>query len=180
MNTPATLPSKLLERAIPLIKPQGNVLDLACGYGRNGLYLLQQGFKLSFLDKDHGALNSIAQQSPQSTLIHGDLESSNPYLIAPNSFDAILVFRYLHRPIMPMLVAALKPGGILVYETFTAQQSTIGRPKNPDFLLQDDELLKQFEQLNVHHHQQGFNHEQQSYIAQFIGQLVEGRSSTGT
>jgi len=161
--------SDLLDLAIPLIKPRAKILDLACGNGRNGLSLLRHGFSLSFLDRDSAALDAIAQQAPSSAFIHGDLESTTPYQIAPNSYDAIIVFRYLHRPIMPMIVAALKPGGILVYETFTEQQASIGRPKNPNFLLKDNELLRSFSKLKVHHHQQGFNHTQQNYIAQFIG-----------
>ena len=52
----------------------------------------------------------------------------------------MLVFNYLHRPLMPAIVDAVEPGGVLIYETFTAGQAQRGRPTNPAFLLRDGEL----------------------------------------
>jgi len=165
----SSIPSALLAQVTPLLKPSAHVLDLACGSGRNGLWLQQQGFEVTYLDKDQQALASIAQNNGKPTIIAADLESSVPYRLTAAGYDAIIVFRYLHRPLMSELVKALKPGGILVYETFTSEQATIGRPKNPDFLLQDNELPTTFSMLSTHFYEQGFNQVQQTFIAQYIG-----------
>ncbi len=70
-----------------------------------------------------------------------DLESKAwPY--AASQFDGIVVCRYLHRPLMPRLIESVKPGGVLIYETFMQGQQEFGRPQNPDFLLNENELLE--------------------------------------
>ncbi|MGB0905202.1 MAG: class I SAM-dependent methyltransferase, partial [Mangrovicoccus sp.] len=132
-------PAALLQKINHLLPPNAKVLDLACGFGRNGKYLAAQGHKVSFLDKNAEALAEIQQQLPQCEIIEADLECDNPYQLPQNQYDAIVVFRYLHRSLMPAIVNALKPGGIIVYETFNHRQAEIGRPRNPDFLLQDNE-----------------------------------------
>ena len=68
-----------------------------------------------------------------------DLEHDPP-VIAGGSFDVVLVFNYLHRPLLPAIVDAVAPGGLLFYETFTVDQAPRGRPTNPAYLLQHDEL----------------------------------------
>ena len=65
------------------------------------------------------------------------------------TFSAILVFRYLHRPLIPCIAKSLKQGGILMYETFTAEQARFGKPKNPDHLLKAGELLSWFKDWEV-------------------------------
>lgn len=163
----STTPSELLKQLVPLLAPNSHILDLACGSGRNGLWLESQGYNVTYLDKNSEALAGIVEKNHQAKIIEADLESNTPYQLAESAYDAIIVFRYLHRPLMQKLVKALKPGGILVYETFTHQQATIGRPKNPNFLLQDNELPQTFPMLTTHLHQQHFY--QQAYIAQYIG-----------
>ncbi|NRA56339.1 MAG: class I SAM-dependent methyltransferase [Gammaproteobacteria bacterium] len=165
----------LLSTALPLFKPQANILDLACGSGRNGLQLAAHGFATTLLDRDQVALQHIKSNSPANTLTNctivcGDLESANPYQLPVATYDAILVFRYLHRPLMPQIIAALQPGGLIVYETFTHQQAAIGRPRNPNFLLNDQELLQWFEGFTVLHFFEGYCPKQQAYISQLIAQ----------
>ena len=64
-------------------------------------------------------------------------------------FDVIVVVHYLHRPLFPSLVNALRPGGVLVYETFTRAQAARGKPTNPAFLLEPGELLTLVRPLEV-------------------------------
>ena len=68
-----------------------------------------------------------------------DLESGSPSL-GTDAFDTIVVIRYLHRPLFGALIDALRPGGLLIYETFTRAQARRGKPTNPEFLLVDGEL----------------------------------------
>ena len=77
-----------------------------------------------------------------------DLESDeNPFRGA--AYDVIVVVHYLHRPLFPVLIDAVAPGGLLVYETFTLAQAARGKPTNPDFLLKPGELLELVRPLEV-------------------------------
>lgn len=59
----------------------------------------------------------------------------------PRQFGAVVVTNYLWRPLFPTMLRSVAPGGVLLYETFSAGNETFGRPKRPDFLLQPGELL---------------------------------------
>ena len=162
-------PAALLQKISGLLPPNAKVLDLACGFGRNGKYLAAQRHEVSFLDKNREALAEIKQQLPECDIIEADLECDNPYQLPQNQYDAIVVFRYLHRPLMPEIVNTLKPSGIIVYETFNHRQAEIGRPRNPDFLLQDGELASHFPNFEICHQFDGFDKNQQAFISQFVG-----------
>ena len=121
------------------------ILDLACGNGRNGLYLHNKDFPVQFVDKNSVLLNDLQTQQqikPQACL-NMDLETGERVLIA-DSYQAILVFRYLHRPLMAQIKAAVEPGGLIIYETFTINNRQFGRPLRDDFLLQENELKEMF------------------------------------
>lgn len=91
------------------------------------------------VDRDAGALAGLAGHARIETRAV-DLETGR-WPFAVERFDAIVVTNYLHRPLLPHLLAALSPDGVLVYETFAAGNQVFGRPSNPDFLLAPDELL---------------------------------------
>lgn len=120
------------------------ILDLACGNGRNGLLLAGMGHRVTFADRDEDKLQYVrdagqfTDERCRSWLI--DLELANSEPLAGHDYDAILVFNYLHRPLLPALLEAVAPGGLLIYETFTMAQRAFGRPSNPDFLLEPGEL----------------------------------------
>lgn len=137
-------PSDWLTANVDLLPRGGRVLDVACGTGRHALWLAAHGFDVHAIDRSAEAIASL-RQSAESRGLHIttaviDLET-DPVPQLPPGFDAVLVFNYLHRPLMPSLLAAVKPGGCIFYETFTARQAERGHPKNPDFLLRDGELL---------------------------------------
>jgi hypothetical protein len=85
-----------------------------------------------------------------------------------DDYGAILVFRYLHRPLMPCIKKALKKDGIIIYETFTVDQAQLGKPKNPDFLLRHGELLKWFEGWEVIYQFEGILQNPERAIAQIV------------
>jgi SAM-dependent methyltransferase len=124
------------------IKAGGTVLDIAAGYGRNARWLAAKGFVVEALDKDAAAIQSLQGLDNINTRL-ADIEAGAwPY---PNQqFDAIVVCRYLHRPLLSQLPALLAPSGVLIYETFMQGQERYGRPQNPDFLLNSNELLQVF------------------------------------
>ena len=77
-----------------------------------------------------------------------DLETGDVRL-GTGVFDVVVAVHYLHRPLFPALIDSLKPGGLLVYETFTRAQAAIGKPTNPDFLLEPNELGRLVQPLDV-------------------------------
>jgi quercetin dioxygenase-like cupin family protein/SAM-dependent methyltransferase len=133
--------------------PSGPVLDLACGHGRNALWLAEHGFSVVALDRDPLALDAVqrAAGALDVTTLCCDLEVPNfsgPEL-ASGRWAGVLVNRYLHRPLLPLLKASIRPGGWIFYETFHERQAELGRPKNPDFLLRDGELPELFSDFHI-------------------------------
>jgi SAM-dependent methyltransferase len=135
-------------RAIPA---GGRVLDVACGRGRHLRYLASLGFEVVGVDRDEGALAGI----DAARVRVADIEAG-PWPFPPGEFDGVVVTNYLHRPLFPHLIGALRAGGVLIYETFAAGNERYGRPSNPDFLLHPGELLKSVEPLSVIAFEQGF------------------------
>ena len=89
-------------------------------------------------------------------LVCADLETSPALLIQPpGHFDLILCFFYLERSLFPFLKAALRPGGLIVYKTYTVDQKRIGdRPMNKAHLLEPQELLHAFQDFRVLYYQE--------------------------
>ncbi len=150
----------------------GPILDLACGSGRNGLFLAAQGLEVNFWDKDPSGLKKIKNIAEAKNLrVHTrevDLESGSENPLPRNHFGAVLVFRYLHRPLLPGIKNALRPGGIIVYETFTSSQAMLGRPKNPDFLLQENELESWFQDWKIISCFEGKTENPEEYLSRII------------
>jgi SAM-dependent methyltransferase len=145
------------------------ILDLACGTGRNGLFLAKQGLPVVFADRNIDALSQIAPTLPvNSRLWQVDLEIDGVNPLAAQKFSAIIVYRYLHRPILDAIKQAVKSGGIIIYETFTTKQAVIGRPKNPDFLLQPLELPTLFASWHIHQQFEGLDNGNE--ISQIVAQ----------
>jgi SAM-dependent methyltransferase len=122
----------------PRVTPQGAVLDLACGGGRHGRWFMQRGHPVTLVDRD---LSGVLDLQSQATLIEADLEAQ-PWPLDHQTFAAVVVSNYLWRPLLPQIVAAVAPGGWLLYQTFAVGNERFGRPRNPDFLLQPGELLR--------------------------------------
>lgn len=136
----ADQPSAWVRRFAPLIAEGGTVLDLACGYGRHTRLLADMGYAVHAVDRDHEALDALRELA-NVTVTYADLEQ-RPWPFAVAAFDGIIVTNYLWRPLWPLLLAALRPDGVLVYETFMLGNERFGKPANPAFLLRPAELLK--------------------------------------
>lgn len=87
--------------------------------------------------------------------VQADIEQG-PWPFAGRSFDTVVVTNYLWRPLLPVLVQSVAPGGALIYETFAAGNETVGKPSRPDFLLQPGELLAASAGLHVVAYEDGF------------------------
>ena len=132
----------LLEHA-DLLPRGGRVLDVACGRGRHALLMASAGFDVHAIDRNPDAITFVRDMAERLGLKLRaevvDLETEPPPALAA-AYDAILVFNYLHRPLLPSLREAAAPGGRIFYETFTTRQAERGHPRNPAFLLEDGEL----------------------------------------
>jgi len=151
--------------------PPGPVLDLACGEGRNGLFLAKCGLRVIFCDRSKASLDEVKESASRAGLEvetwQTDLETETKVL-PENGFGAILVFRYLHRPLIPEIKTSLKKGGLLFYETFTVGQPRFGRPRNPDYLLRPGELLGWFSSWPLIHYFEGVKQEPTRAVASLI------------
>jgi rhodanese-related sulfurtransferase len=136
-------PSDWLLANADLLPNGGTVLDVACGRGRHALLLASAGFRVRAIDADASRIEVLRTLADRW---HLDVDAAvvdlehGPPVMARGSSDVVLVFNYLHRRLMPAIVDAVAPGGLLFYETFTVDQAPRGRPTNPAHLLQHDEL----------------------------------------
>jgi SAM-dependent methyltransferase len=140
-------PSAWVRRFTASLARGATVLDLACGQGRHARWLARRGHAVLAVDRDAACGAALAGE-PGVRFLQADLEAA-PWPFEGQRFDGIIVTQYLHRPLLAAIVAALAPGGLLVYETFAQGNERYGRPSNPDFLLAPGELLATCRDLHV-------------------------------
>ncbi|MGE5219013.1 MAG: class I SAM-dependent methyltransferase [Chloroflexota bacterium] len=130
--------------------PAGRALDIACGKGRNALFLAARGFDVTALDVSAVALSEGRRRAEERKLkidwLEIDLEKEG---LPGSDYDLIVDINYLQRALLPQIKAAVKPGGFVIFETYLIDQQTIGHPKNPDYLLGHNELLNAFSSFRV-------------------------------
>jgi SAM-dependent methyltransferase len=130
-----------------LLRAPGWILDLACGSGRNAAPLARARGRVVGIDRDPEALHVLLLQAP-AACVRADLEAGGGIPLASGTCGAVLVFRFLFRPLAAEIERVLAPGGLLLYETFTQRQRDLGHgPRNPAFLLAPGELCALFPAL---------------------------------
>ncbi len=136
--------------------PRGRALDLACGKGRNALFLAERGFDVVAIDISPIALEEGRRRAEERNLAvvwqQADLERIQ---LDENAYDLVVNFNYLQRSLIPQIKAALRIGGYLVFDTYLIDQPAIGHPKNPAYLLQHNELLNWFREYRVLWYREG-------------------------
>jgi SAM-dependent methyltransferase len=140
----ATNPHRLLTKFWPVI-PGRHVADIAMGNGRDALFLSEKGFFVTGLEGSIEAINITQNTMAQKGLVvYPVLGDAGKLPYRKSVFDCILVFYFLKREIINEIGSLLKKGGIFMYETFLKRQNDIDRPRNPDYLLDDGELIGYF------------------------------------
>jgi 2-polyprenyl-3-methyl-5-hydroxy-6-metoxy-1,4-benzoquinol methylase len=126
-----------------LLPAQGLALDFACGLGANALFLAECGLSVSAWDRSSVAIQRVqAAASERGLSIAASVRDVVLEPPAAASFDVIVVAHFLDRALFPALLTALRPGGLLFYQTFTAERiAGLATPSNPDFVLAPNELL---------------------------------------
>lgn len=145
-------PCAWVQRWSHLVRPQGTVLDVACGQGRHMRWFAQRQHPVLGIDRAPDALRLAAAYGQA---LCADIEN-DPWPLAGQTFDAVVVTNYLWRPLFPALLQSLAPGGVLIYETFADGNQAVGKPSRPDFLLRPGELLTVCGGLHVVGFEQGF------------------------
>ena len=135
-------PSAWVLRFASLVPAGGEVLDVAAGSGRHARVFLERGHPVVAIDRDLSRLRDALGGAPHLELVEADLEGAGPWPLAGRRFAGVVVTNYLHRPLLPTLVASVAPAGVLIYETFAVGNERYGHPRNPDFLLRPGELLE--------------------------------------
>ena len=151
------------------------MLDVACGEGRHLRYLQSLGFAVVGVDRDEAALAALRGIDGVEIRV-ADIEAG-PWPFATGEFDGVVVTNYLHRPLFPELVGALRPGGVLICETFALGNERYGRPSNPAFLLRPAELLHSVEPLAVVAFEQGLVSAPKQAVIQRVCAVREGAGS---
>jgi len=159
-------PFKWVVTHAALIAPKGDVLDLACGNGRHTRFALDQGFRVMAIDINLTGVEDLLDRT-NLAVMETDLEEGF-WPLGNAQFDGIIVTNYLHRPLFPHIVGALAPGGVLIYETFMAGNEAYGRPANPDFLLQPNELKDVCKRLDIVAFEQGLEDDDKPAVKQKI------------
>jgi len=137
----APAPSPFVALHVHRIAAGGTVLDLACGNGRHALLSRAHGHAVVAVDRDTAAVATLAAADPGIEVVQADLEGA-PWPLGARTFAAVIVVNYLWRPLLPRIVEAVAPRGVLIYETFAVGNERFGKPSNPDFLLRPGELLE--------------------------------------
>ena len=165
-------PASIVRELLPLL-PRGSALDVACGTGRHALLLGARGQQVTAVDWSDAGLEVLAARARAEgiptrrissaeqivkrhhggiDLVQADLEQLQ---LSENTFELILCVQYLQRSLFPELERALRPGGFLLFETFTrAQLAFNGGPRNPEYLLDSGELRAAFPELRVIFHRE--------------------------
>jgi tellurite methyltransferase len=131
-------PSLILQSFFDLA-PRGNALDIACGNGRNSLFLSEKGFNVDAVDISSVATQHLAARDPNINVICQDLDS---WGILQNHYELVVNVRFLDRRLFPMIQAGLRPGGVLLFEAFVGG-------KRPEYCLKPNELRQAFQSLHI-------------------------------
>lgn len=138
----------------PIFPNGGRALDVAGGTGRHAIFLAAKGWNVLLTDiAEQGIENARKNAGDLSGHLEFAVEDLARFQARGRQFELIMVFFFLQREIFPELVKALKPGGLLIYKSYTRHQASFqGGPSNPDFLFKESELLNAFRGLRILHY----------------------------
>lgn len=157
-NKPERTPADVLVKGAAYLPKSGVAVDIACGLGGNAIYLAQNGLTVFAWDISPTAIHSIQHSNVTAEI--RDVVNQPP---EPDSFDVIVVSRFLDRRLCTKLCDALRSNGLIFYQTFTAGLS------NPDYLLEKNELPALFASLTPCYSYESSVNERGFSEAQFIG-----------
>ncbi len=179
-ESPTALPYQATGPASGWIKrwthllPRGaTVLDIACGHGRHMKWFAEKGHVVTGVDR---SVEAIEAANKFGTAVLADIEN-DPWPLQTNGqvrrFDTVVVANYLWRPLFPIIVKSLASGGILIYETFSQGNETVGKPARSDFLLRPAELLLAFSGLRIIAFEEGFLENPPRFVQRIVAAKLD-------
>lgn len=168
--------------------PRGTVLDVAAGSGRNALHLAAHGFTVHAVDRNAEALEALQAAAREHHLSHVttkvvdlEVEPFPQHVFPQATYDVVIVFFYLFRPLFPALLRTLKPGGMLMYETFLIDNYLrYQRPRHQDFCLARGELRRLVSGLHVLHYDEGVrgskDGQRETFTARLLARKEDGEA----
>jgi SAM-dependent methyltransferase len=154
-TAPLAPPSPFVRESLASLPP-GRALDLASGDGRHALLLAANGYRVDAIDIAAAGLQRARAVARRRGLdiavVQADLEE---YPLPRERYDVVLNLHYLQRSLWPRIKRALRPGGVVLAETFLVDQARHGHPRNPAFLLSHGELRAAFADFEIVHHEEG-------------------------
>jgi SAM-dependent methyltransferase len=170
--------SDWVKRWSHLAKPAGTMLDIACGSGRHMAWFQALGLRTMGIDRNAAALEAAGSFG---TTLQADIENDPwplMHLGQPAKFDVVVVSNYLWRSLFPVIVQSVAPGGLLLYETFTLGNESVGKPSRPDFLLQPGELWRICQDLDVVAYENGFLNQPERFVQRIAAKSPRGSMET--
>jgi tellurite methyltransferase len=155
--------------------PPGTALDIACGNGRNAIFLAARGFQVTAVDVSSVGIGRGRARAKERALSvdwqEADLERLD---LGDQAYDLVVNIKYLQRSLVPRIKRALKNGGHVIFETFLIDQQALGHPSNPVYLLAHNELLGLFRDFRVLHYREGkcFEGAEPSLRASMLAQKI--------
>jgi len=143
--------SRVLLENEHLLPTEGRALEIACGTASDSIFLANRGLQTDAWDISDSVVAKINEYA-QDKSVSVTAESRDINIDPPqdDSYDVITIAHFLERKIVPALISALKPGGLIFYQTFVKDVTpTYSGPSNPAFRLDDNELLLLFSGLQV-------------------------------
>ena len=153
----------------PAFPRGGNALDLAGGVGRHAIWLAEHGWQVTLVDiSPEGLAQATWEAGERGVSIACHEADLAIWPLPASAFDLILNFFYLERSLFAPIEGALKPGGILLFRTYTREQLKLsGGPTHPMHLLETNELLRAFLSMRVLHYRETFR---EKAIAELVAQ----------
>lgn len=144
-------PVEFLKEYINIL-PRGKALDIAMGEGRNAVFFAKNGFEVDGCDVSDIAVKKTLKLAKENNVrVNAFVADLEIYKLPKDAYDVVACFYYLQRSLIPQIKEALKPGGMVIYETYTIENWERGfeGPKNKDYLLKTNELLDLFKDLTI-------------------------------
>ncbi len=147
--------AQVLLRNAHLLPEEGRALDLACGRGASALWLAERGLEVHAWDFSPVAIERLQREaSTRGLAVKAEVREITARPPGPGSFDLVLVSHFLERTLAPVLVAALRPGGRLFYQTFVREVNLGRGPGSDEWRLAPNELLQLFSGLRLHYYRE--------------------------
>ncbi len=138
----------VVEENLHLLPASGRALEIACGLGGNALCLARHGLVTEAWDISEVAIQRLETLAAEHKLpLTGAVRDVQQAPPAAGVYDVVVVSHFLERALCPHLIRALRPGGLLFYQTFTRVAVSSSGPSNPEFRLAENELLTLFREL---------------------------------